>query len=69
MWRATNPDGTLTYSFVEGLQATYPYYLVRFGGGALVLSGMFLMSFNVWKTYAMAKAPAGDLAATAKAPA
>ncbi|UHQ21047.1 cytochrome-c oxidase, cbb3-type subunit I [Lysobacter sp. KIS68-7] len=69
MWRATNPDGTLTYSFVEGLQATYPYYLVRFGGGALVLSGMFLMAFNVWKTYAMAKAPAGDLAATAKAPA
>jgi hypothetical protein len=24
MWRATNPDGTLTYSFVEALNATYP---------------------------------------------
>src|SRR6478736_1565844 len=60
MWRATNPDGTLTYSFVEGLQATYPYYLVRFGGGALVLSGMLLMALNAWKTYALAKSPALD---------
>jgi hypothetical protein len=27
MWRATNADGTLTYTFVESLNATYPYYL------------------------------------------
>ena len=58
MWRATNPDGTLTYSFVEALNATYPYYLVRLGGGLIVLSGMLLMAVNVWKTFAMAKAPA-----------
>jgi len=58
MWRATNPDGTLTYSFVEALNATYPYYLVRLGGGLVVLSGMLLMAVNVWKTFAMAKAPA-----------
>ena len=38
MWRATNADGTLTYTFVESLNATYPYYLVRLGGGVLVLS-------------------------------
>ncbi len=50
MWRATNPDGTLTYTFVEALKATYPYYVVRLGGGLLVLSGMFLMAFNVGKT-------------------
>jgi cytochrome c oxidase cbb3-type subunit 1 len=55
MWRATNPDGTLTYSFVEALNATYPYYLVRFGGGLLVLAGMGLMAVNTWKTFAMAK--------------
>jgi hypothetical protein len=36
MWRATNDDGTLTYTFVESLKATYPYYLARFGGGVLV---------------------------------
>ncbi|MGN6512124.1 MAG: cytochrome-c oxidase, cbb3-type subunit I [Lysobacteraceae bacterium] len=55
MWRATNPDGTLTYSFVEALNATYPYYLVRFGGGVIVLSGMCLMALNTWKTFAAAK--------------
>lgn len=50
MWRAVNDDGTLTYSFVESLEATYPYYAVRLLGGALYLSGMFIMAYNVWKT-------------------
>jgi len=52
MWRATNDDGTLTYSFVEALNVTYPYYLVRLGGGLLVLVGMGLMAVNMWKTFA-----------------
>jgi len=50
MWRAINDDGTLTYSFVESLEATYPYYAVRLLGGLLYLSGMFIMAYNVWKT-------------------
>jgi cytochrome c oxidase cbb3-type subunit 1 len=50
MWRAVNDDGTLTYTFVESLKATYPYYFVRFLGGAVFLSGMFIMAYNVWKT-------------------
>ena len=58
MWRATNPDGTLTYTFVESLSATYPYYLVRLGGGVVVLSGMILMAVNLWKTWQMAQTPA-----------
>ena len=57
MWRATNPDGTLTYSFVEALNATYPYYLVRLGGGLLVLAGMLLMALNTWKTFALRASP------------
>jgi len=65
MWRATNPDGTLTYTFVEALQATYPYYMVRLAGGLLFLSGMFLMAFNVGKTIALSRvsatAPVGAL--------
>jgi cytochrome c oxidase cbb3-type subunit 1 len=52
MWRATNPDGTLTYTFVESLQQTYPFYAVRLLGGLLVLLGMFIMAWNVWKTVA-----------------
>jgi len=50
MWRAVNDDGTLTYSFVESLEATYPYYSVRLLGGVLFLSGMFIMLYNVVKT-------------------
>jgi cytochrome c oxidase cbb3-type subunit 1 len=52
MWRATNRDGTLTYTFVEALKATYPFYAVRLAGGLLVLAGMFLMVYNVIKTVA-----------------
>ena len=55
MWRAVNADGTLTYSFVDSLEATYPYYTVRFLGGLLFLSGMFIMAYNVWKTISGAK--------------
>jgi cytochrome c oxidase cbb3-type subunit 1 len=50
MWRAFNDDGTLTYSFIESVKATYPFYLVRFVGGALFLAGMLLMAWNVWMT-------------------
>jgi cytochrome c oxidase cbb3-type subunit I len=50
MWRATNADGTLTYTFVEALKATYPYYAVRLIGGTLVFAGMLIMAYNVIKT-------------------
>jgi cytochrome c oxidase cbb3-type subunit 1 len=52
MWRATNDDGSLTYSFVEALNSTYPYYAVRLLGGLMVLAGMVLMAINVRKTLA-----------------
>ncbi|MEY4907582.1 MAG: hypothetical protein RL260_1300 [Pseudomonadota bacterium] len=50
MWRAVNPDGTLVYSFVESVKATYPFYVIRLGGGVMYLSGMFIMAWNVVKT-------------------
>jgi cytochrome c oxidase cbb3-type subunit 1 len=50
MWRAINADGTLTYTFVEGVKATYPYYVVRVLGGVLYLGGMLVMAWNVWMT-------------------
>ncbi len=52
MWRATEPDGTLTYSFIESLQATYPYYALRLLGGVIFLAGMLVMAWNVWRTVA-----------------
>ncbi|MGL5006740.1 MAG: cytochrome-c oxidase, cbb3-type subunit I [Plesiomonas sp.] len=50
MWRAVNMDGTLTYSFVEGLQASYPFYFIRFVGGLFIVAGMFIMAYNTYKT-------------------
>jgi cytochrome c oxidase cbb3-type subunit 1 len=57
MWRATNPDGTLTYTFVESLKQTYPFYYVRLLGGLLYLGGMVIMAWNTWKTWATSRAP------------
>jgi cytochrome c oxidase cbb3-type subunit 1 len=50
MWRAINDDGTLTYAFIESIKATYPYYVMRVGGGLLFLVGMLIMAYNVYKT-------------------
>jgi len=50
MWRAVSADGTLTYSFVESVKATYPFYAIRLTGGVLYLTGMVIMAWNVAKT-------------------
>jgi cytochrome c oxidase cbb3-type subunit 1 len=50
MWRAVNADGTLTYSFVESVQAMHPFYVTRFLGGVFFLVGMLVMAYNIWKT-------------------
>ncbi|QIR14572.1 cytochrome-c oxidase, cbb3-type subunit I [Shewanella aestuarii] len=64
MWRAVNSDGTLTYSFVESLEASYPFYFVRFIGGAFFLAGMLIMAYNVIRTV---KATKDSLPALAEA--
>ena len=65
MWRAYNQDGTLTYTFVESVSASYPGYLVRMIGGAIFLGGMFLMAYNVYMTSRRDLVP--DAATTAAA--
>jgi len=67
MWRAVNTDGTLTYSFVESVQAMHPFYIIRFVGGAFFLFGTLVMAYNLWKTIAGAR-PA-EAAIPAPAPA
>lgn len=64
MWRAVNTDGTLTYSFVQSLEASMPFYLMRFIGGVFVVAGMLLMAYNVYKTVS-SKSPAAQPAAAA----
>jgi len=58
MWRATNPDGTLTYTFIESVAQTHPFYVARLFGGLLVLSGMLIMAWNMFKTWAAVRGPA-----------
>ena len=55
MWRAVNSDGTLMYSFVQSLEASYPFYFMRFVGGVFIVVGMFIMLYNVVKTVAAEK--------------
>ncbi|MCY1221014.1 Cbb3-type cytochrome c oxidase subunit CcoN1 [compost metagenome] len=50
MWRAVNEDGTLTYSFVEALEASHPGFVVRMIGGIFFVTGMLLMAWNTWRT-------------------
>jgi cytochrome c oxidase cbb3-type subunit I len=55
MWRAVSADGTLTYTFVESVKATYPFYAIRLLGGLLYLSGMLIMAWNVFETVSSSK--------------
>jgi cytochrome c oxidase cbb3-type subunit 1 len=50
MWRAVNPDGSLTYTFIETVSAIRIYDVIRAFGGGLFLSGVFIMFYNVWMT-------------------
>jgi cytochrome c oxidase cbb3-type subunit 1 len=50
MWRAVNSDGTLMYSFVQSLEASHPFYVMRFLGGVFIVAGMLIMAYNVYRT-------------------
>jgi cytochrome c oxidase cbb3-type subunit 1 len=67
MWRAVNEDGTLTYSFVESVQAMHPYYIVRALGGAFFLFGAVVMAYNLWRSIADAKPVEVEIPAPASA--
>lgn len=53
MWRAVNPDGTLTFTFAQTVAAMHPYYVIRLVGGIIFLTGMIVMAYNVYKTITM----------------
>ena len=69
MWRAVNEDSTLTYTFIESVKATYPYYVIRLAGGILYLTGMVVMAYNVARTIAAGKAEEAPIPALTPAPA
>jgi cytochrome c oxidase cbb3-type subunit 1 len=67
MWRAVSDDGTLTYTFVESVKATYPFYAIRLLGGVLYLGGMLIMFYNMVKTIAASRAVNAPIPAPAGA--
>jgi cytochrome c oxidase cbb3-type subunit 1 len=50
MWRAYDSYGFLQYSFVDSVVAVHPYYVIRFSGGLLFLTGALLMAYNFFRT-------------------
>lgn len=52
MWKAMNPDGTLTYLFGDSLVATYPYHVVSTIGGVIYIVGILVFVFNIIMTIA-----------------
>ncbi len=50
MWRTYTDVGTLRYTFIESMEAMFPYYVARVIGGALFLLGAILALYNVWMT-------------------
>ena len=61
MWAGVNADGTLTYTFVESVKATYPFYVVRLLGGLMYLTGMVVMAWNTWMTVSVGRAVAAPI--------
>ena len=67
MWRSINPDGSLTYTFVESVKASFPFYVIRLLGGVLYLGGMVLMLWNVLMTARQGRAEVTPVLAPAHA--
>ena len=50
MWRAYDQFGFLQFSFIETVEAMFPYYVIRAGGGVLFLLGALIMCYNFYRT-------------------
>ncbi len=72
MWRSYNKLGFLQYSFVDTVQAVHPLYVLRALGGAMFLTGVLIMVYNLWMTITvdeLTQAQAGRPVAPALVPA
>jgi cytochrome c oxidase cbb3-type subunit 1 len=50
MWRTYTDAGTLRYSFVDTMEAMYPYHVTRVVAGVLFWLGAIVALYNVWMT-------------------
>ncbi len=60
MWKATNADGTLKYTFVETLAKNYPYWHTRTLAGLVFAVGMLFFVYNVLMTIRKGRALEGS---------
>ncbi|MTV29432.1 cytochrome-c oxidase, cbb3-type subunit I [Rhodoblastus acidophilus] len=67
MWRAYTANGFLEYSFIETVEAMFPFYVIRAVGGGLFLVGALIMAFNFYKTIRSPELAAASEAALAPA--
>ena len=52
MLKAFTPEGQLQYQFIDVVQTTVPFYIMRALGGTIYLLGALLMVYNLVKTVA-----------------
>ena len=50
MWNAMNPDGSLTYTFLETMVEMYPYWWIRAIGGLIYFVGILVFVYNLYMT-------------------
>jgi cytochrome c oxidase cbb3-type subunit 1 len=50
LWKATNADGSLKYTFMESLVKNYPYWELRTVAGVIFTVGMLFFIYNVFMT-------------------
>ncbi len=50
LWKATNADGSLKYTFIETLTKNYPFWQVRTVGGLIFTVGMLFFIYNIYMT-------------------
>ncbi len=62
MWKATNPDGSLAYNFLDTVAAMYPYWQIRFAAGLLYFPGILVFAYNIVMTLRAEPAAAREVA-------
>lgn len=68
MWKTFTPEGTLKFQFLETVTHIIPLYVTRSLGGALYISGVFVMVYNLYKTVRSGKLVANEEAEAAPLP-
>ncbi len=68
MWKTFTDEGQLKYQFLETVQYLKPFYAMRSIGGAIYLTGVFIMVYNLFKTIKSGNLVANEAAAAAPLP-